>query len=191
MSLQRINRFILCLLLLSATACGQGPDGDNPDGTTSIMTSADMDDLHPPFEGEGSVDIDNDVDRATALQESDAYELEVDGDHAPVIENDTLTLTVSYSGGCAEHVFTLVRDGSFMGSDSVYLIVTLTHDDNDDTCEAYPREGYVFDLTPIKTLYQEAYRTDEGSIILHLWHLPYPRHSGEPGALRLVYTFAP
>ncbi len=178
---------ILCLLLLSATACGEGPD-DNPDGTTSRMTSVDMDDLRP---FEGSVAIDDDVDRATALQESDAYELEVDGDHAPVIENDMLTLTVSYSGGCAEHVFTLVRDSNFMGSDPVQLVVTLIHDANDDTCEAYPRERYVFDLTPIKTLYQKAYRTDEGSINLHLRHLPYPRYSGEPGTLTLVYTFAP
>ncbi len=186
MSLQRINRFILCLLLLSATACGEGPD-DNPDGTTSRMTSADMDDLRP---FEGSVVI-NDVDRATALRESDAYELEVDGDRAPVIENDTLTLTVSYSGGCEIHDFTLVTGGSFMESDPVQLVVTLTHDANDDTCQAYPTDRYVFDLTPIKTLYQEAYRTDEGSIILHLRHLPYPRHSGEPGALTLVYTFAP
>ena len=187
MSLQRINRFILCLLLLSATACGEGPD-DSPDGTTSRMTPADMDDLRP---FEGSVSIDNDVDRATALRESDAYELDIDGDDAPVIENDTLTLTVSYSGGCATHVFTLVRDGSFMGSDPAYLIVTLTHDDNDDTCEAYPTNRYSFDLTPIKTLYQEAYGTDEGSIILRLWHLGYPGGFSDASSLDLDYTFAP
>lgn len=185
MSWQRISRFILCLLLLSATACGQRSD-DNTDGTVSSTPPADTDDR--PLEG--SVVI-NDVVRTVALEESDAYELEIDGDHAPVIENDTLILTVSYGGGCETHDFTLVTDGSFMESDPVQLVVTLTHDANDDPCQAYLTNRYAFDLGFIKTLYQEAYRTDEGSIILHLWHLPHPRHLGEPGVLELVYNFAP
>lgn len=185
MSWQRISRLIICLLLLSAAACGQGPD-DDPDGTLSSVTPADTDD-HPL---EGSVDINDDVDTAIALQESDAYELEIDGDHAPVIENDTLTLTVSYGGGCETHDFTLVTDGSFIESDPVQLVVTLTHNANDDPCEAYPTNRYVFDLESIKTLYQEAYETDESSIILHLRHLLHPRQSGEHGVLELVYTFA-
>lgn len=179
MSWQRISGLIVCLLLLSATACGQGPD-DNPDGTKSSATPSSAYDR--PLSG--SVVI-NDVDRDIALRESDAYELETDGEHRPVIENDTLTLTVSYSGGCETHDFTLVTDGSFMESYPVQLLVTLTHDANDDPCEAYPRDSYAFDLTPLKALYQEAYRTDEGSIVLHL------RHSGEPGVLMLVYAFAP
>ncbi len=190
MSLQRISRFILCLLLLSATACGQGTD-DNPDGKTSRMTPADTDDRRP---FEGSVVIDDDVDRATELQESDAYELDTDGDGAPVIENDTLTLTVSYSGGCKEHYFTLVTDGSFMGSDPVQLVVALTHEDNGDTCEAYPTDQYVFDLTRIKTrYYQEASEPDEDSITitLRLQHLGHPSGSIDAGFLDLVYTFAP
>ncbi len=186
MSWQRISRFILCLLLLYATACGQGPD-DNPDGAKSSTPPASTDDRTLS----GSVVINDGTDKAIALQESDAYELETDGEHEPVIENDTLTLTVSYSGGCEVHDFTLVTDGSFMESDPVQLVVTLTHDANDDPCEAYPTDRYAFDLTHLKTLYQEAYRTDEGSIILHLRHLLHPRHSGEPGVLSLVYTFAP
>lgn len=184
MSRQRISRFILYLLLLTAPACGQGPDG-NPDGAVSSIPPADTDDR--PLEG--SVVI-NDMDRTVTLQQSDAYELEIDGVHAPVIENDTLTLTVSYGGGCETHDFTLFTDGSFMGSDSVQIVVTLTHNANNDPCEAYPTDHYVFDLASIKTLYQEAYRTDEGSITLHLWHLPHPQHLGEPGVLELVYNFA-
>ena len=189
MSWQRINRFILCLLLLSATACGQGggPD-DNPDGKISSTTPADTDETDP---SRGLIDINPDVDVAIALEESDPYELEIDGDHAPVIENDTLTLTVSYSGGCKIHDFTLVTDGSFMGSDPVRLVVALTHDDNDDACEAYPTDHYVFDLTSIKTLYQQDYETDEGSITLRLRHLGHPSGSVDAGFLDLIYTFAP
>ena len=185
MSLQRISRLVLCLLLLSATACGEGPD-DNPDGKTSSTTPADTDDRRP---FEGSVDIDDDVDIATALRESDAYLLETDGDDAPVIENDTLTLTVSYGGSCGPNDFTLVTDGNFI-PDPVRLVVALTHDDN-DPCEAFPTESYSFDLTPIKTLYQEAYGTDEGSITLRLRHLDYPGGSVDADPLDLNYTFAP
>ena len=181
MSRQKISTFILCLLLLSAAACGQGAD-DDLDSTISSVTPADTDD-HPPEEG--SVVVNEDVDGATALRESDAYELETDGDHEPVIENDTLTLTVSYGGGCETHDFTLVTAGRFMESDPVQLDVTLTHDANDDRCEAYLTDSYAFDLASIKTLYQEAYGTDEGSIILNL------RHLGDPGTLELVYTLAP
>ena len=181
MSRQKISTFILCLLLLSAAACGQGAD-DDLDSTISSVTPADTDD-HPPEEG--SVVVNEDVDGATALRESDAYELETDGDHEPVIENDTLTLTVSYGGGCETHDFTLVTDGRFMESDPVQLAVTLTHDAKDDPCEAYLTDSYVFDLTSIKTLYQEDYGIDEGSIILNL------RHLGDPGARELVYTLAP
>ena len=186
MSWQRISRFILCLLLLSATACGQGSD-DNPNGKISSMTPADTDDR--PLDG--SVDTNDDVDTAIALQESDPYELEIDGDHAPIIENDTLILTISYSGGCEIHDFTLVTNGSFLESDPVQLVVALTHDDNGDMCEAYPQERYSFDLEPIKTRYQEAYGTDEGSIILHLRHLLHPPEPGEQGVFELLYTFAP
>ena len=185
MSWQKISSFILCLLLLSVAACGGGgePD-DNPDGKTSRMTPADTDE---PLEG--SVLIDDDVDEA--LRASDPYQLHIDGDNEPVIENDTLTLTISYSGGCASHDFTLVTNGNFMESDPVQLVVALTHDDNGDTCEAYPTERYSFDLEPIKTRYQEAYGTDEGSIRLHLRYLLYPQEPGGQGVFELLYTFAP
>lgn len=187
MSWQRISRFILCLLLLSVAACGEGGDQtNNPDGDPTTMTPADTDDRRP---FEGSVLIDDDVDEA--LRASDPYQLHIDGDHAPVIENDTLTLTISYSGGCASHDFDLVTNGSFMESDPVQLIVALTHDDNGDTCEAYPTERYSFDLEPLKTRYQEAYGMDEGSITLHLRYLLYPQEPGEQGVFELLYTFAP
>lgn len=189
MSWQKISRFILCLLLLSVAACGEGGDQtNNPDCDPQTMTPADTDDRHP---FEGSVFIGPDVDTTCALGASDPYQLDIDGDNEPVIENDTLMLTISYSGGCALHDFTLVTNGNFMESDPVQLVVALTHDDNGDTCEAYPTERYSFDLEPLKTRYQEAYGTDEGSIILHLRYLLYPQEPGGQGVFKLLYTFAP
>ncbi len=176
MSRQKTSSLLICLLLLFATACGQGQD-DSLDGTSSA-TPSDTDDPAPL---NGSVDLDG----ALTLERSDPYELQTDGEDAPFIENDTLALTVSYSGGCERHDFTLATDGSFMESDPVQLVVTLIHDANDDPCEAYPTDRYVFDLSPIKTLYQEAYRTDKGSIILNLRYGDY----SDSKFLSLTYAF--
>ena len=92
--------------------------------------------------------------------------------NAATIVGDTLTLNVSYSGGCERHDFTLVAAQEFMESDPVQLRVTLAHDANNDACEAYPTEDYHFDLGAIKTLYQEAYRQKAGTIVLQLAGAP-------------------
>ena len=106
---------------------------------------------------------------------TDAYAL-----NSATITDDTLNISVSYSGGCEEHQFTLVVSETFLESFPVQLPVSIAHDANNDTCEAYPTQNYRFDLTPIKTMYQEAYRQEAGTIILRLKDAP----DGE-----LVYEF--
>ena len=54
----------------------------------------------------------------------------------PVVVGDTLYVTVSYSGGCAEHTFDL---GARETESTVDL--WLTHDANGDLCEAYLTEA--------------------------------------------------
>ena len=99
---------------------------------------------------------------------SDPYRMATSGGgDGPVIEGDTLTITVSFSGGCAPHDFTLVT-AAFMESDPVILDLFLTHDDHGDSCEAYPTERRAFDLTPVRALYQEAYGEDAGSVLLRI-----------------------
>ena len=93
---------------------------------------------------------------------------------------DTLTVTVSYSGGCEAHQFTLVASNVFMESYPVQLGASLAHDANGDRCEAWLTEDWDFDLTPIKRMYQDAYRQDVGTIVLRLEHAPGPS---------LVYEF--
>lgn len=98
---------------------------------------------------------------------TDAYTL-----NSATITEDTLNISVSYSGGCEEHVFTLVVSEGFLESFPVQLPVSIAHDANNDTCEAYPTENYRFDLTPIKTMYQNAYRQEAGTIVLRLKDAP-------------------
>ena len=119
----------------------------------------------------------------------DVYELGA-GSNAPRIEEDVLTVTVSYSGGCARHDFTLVADSRFQESDPVRLDVHLAHEGNGDSCEAYPTGTYEFDLTPVKRLYQDAYGGNEGIMVLRLMGPPPFRTSPDNGySIDLTYTF--
>ena len=52
------------------------------------------------------------------------------------------------------------------------LHITLAHNANGDLCRAWLTEDYHFDLTPIKTMYQKAYRQAAGTIILRLKDAP-------------------
>jgi len=88
--------------------------------------------------------------------------------NSATITDDMLDISVSYSGGCEAHAFTLVVSEAFLESFPVQLPVSISHNANNDTCEAYPTENYRFDLTPIKTMYQNAYRQDAGTIVLRL-----------------------
>ena len=139
-----------------------------PDDTVSIS----VDDVHPDeIFYTGPVSIGDAADRFG----TDAYTL-----NSATITDDTLNISVSYSGGCKDHQFTLVASDTFLESFPVQLHVSIAHDANGDTCEAYPTENYRFNLTPIKTMYQEAYRQEAGTIILRLKDAP----DGE-----LVYEF--
>ena len=98
---------------------------------------------------------------------TDAYTI-----NAATLQADTLTLNVSYSGGCETHVFTLVAEERFLESFPVQLRVSLAHNANGDTCEAWITEDYHFDLTPLKEVYQTGYQTDTGTIVLRLKDAP-------------------
>ena len=98
---------------------------------------------------------------------TDAYTI-----NAASLQGDTLTVNVSYSGGCETHAFTLVAEEQFLESFPVQLRVSIAHNANGDTCEAWITGDHHFDLTPIKEVYQEAYRKDTGTIVLRLKDAP-------------------
>ena len=95
--------------------------------------------------------------------------------NSAAIAGDTLTASVSYSGGCRTHVFTLVVGASFVESSPVRLPADLRHDGNGDTCEAFPTESYAFDLTVVKARYRDAYGPGRGQVALELANLPGDR----------------
>ncbi len=92
--------------------------------------------------------------------------------NSATITDDTLDISVSYSGGCEDHQFTLVVSDTFLESFPVQLHASIAHNANGDTCEAYPTDNYRFDFTPIKKMYQTTYRQEAGTIILRLKDAP-------------------
>lgn len=153
----------LGLLVLFTIGCQQIQNQMKvePDGTTvSVSVDDDIPDIEPSV---GKVFI-GDADGRFG---TDKYTL-----NTTSINGDTLTINVSYSGGCEKHEMTLVVSESFLESFPVQLHVSLAHNANGDTCEAYPTEDYHFDLTPIKTMYQKAYQQEAGTIILRLKDAP-------------------
>ena len=183
MPMRSASRSVVCLLILLAAGCRDDSKVGEEPGLVSWRPGEGPD--APPPTGEVVIDG---MDRPLDHWGDDDYELHTGGDAAPVIEGDTLRLTVSYTGGCRRHDFTLVADDAFQESNPVQLDVFLAHDGNDDRCEAYPTETYEFDLTPVRTLYRETYGTDAGAVLLRLHGRDVPED--DPVVVySLTYTF--
>ena len=92
--------------------------------------------------------------------------------NSAAIDGDQLTISVSYAGGCRNHIFTLVISESFMESDPVQLPAVLAHEANGDPCEAYPTESVVFDLALVRTRYRQSYGPGSGKVVLRIMGVP-------------------
>ncbi|MDE0636953.1 MAG: hypothetical protein OXI43_14040 [Candidatus Poribacteria bacterium] len=94
------------------------------------------------------------------------------GTETAAIIGDTLILNLISVSGCSfEGGMTLVASESFLESYPVQLKVFFIHQFG--PCDAVlGNVDYYFDLTPIKTMYQEAYQQEAGTIILRLKDTP-------------------
>ncbi len=157
--------FVLSIcMFVSLLGCEWARDGATPPGLVNVP---DVDTTVP-------VDGSDVIDRSNVVITDDAEPFGVDEYrlNTAVVTGDTLTVSVSFSGGCKDHQFTLVTDGVFLESDPVRLMLSLAHNANNDPCEAYPTEEHQFDLSIIKGLYQSAYQRESGKIILLLRDAP-------------------
>ena len=162
MKLTNTIEFVLSLIILFAIGCQQVRDpitGNLDDDTVSVSP----DDVTPDQIKTGIVVVADAVE-AWGIDE---YVL-----NSATITDDTLKINVSYGGGCETHQFTLVSSGVFLESFPVQLRVSLAHNANHDPCQAWLTDDYHFDLSPIKTLYQEAYQQEAATIILLLDDAP-------------------
>jgi hypothetical protein len=84
------------------------------------------------------------------------------------LAGDILHVDVGYGGGCAEHILSGCWDGAFAESAPVQVWAFVSHESNDDNCDAYISEAIEIDLSPMKADYQAGYQTQNGDIIIHL-----------------------
>lgn len=84
------------------------------------------------------------------------------------IKGDSLELAVSYGGGCRDHAFVLLADAAWMESYPVQVGVRLSHEANDDACDAMMSRVLRFDLAPLRAAYASSYQAANGIIRLNL-----------------------
>jgi hypothetical protein len=84
------------------------------------------------------------------------------------IERDRLHLSVSYTGGCAEHTFRLVAWDYFSKAESLQAKLLLAHDANGDACKAIIKEELRFDISPLAVEYHRAYGPEPSAVWLRL-----------------------
>lgn len=66
------------------------------------------------------------------------------------MEGDHLKLTVSYSGGCEEHIFHLHSNGKYAKSYPPQITLFLEHIDNNDRCRAMINKELIFDVSNVQ-----------------------------------------
>jgi hypothetical protein len=75
--------------------------------------------------------------------------------HGIEIEGNKIKITVSYSGGCKTHVFTVILSDS-INPENPALDMVILHDANDDNCEAYITETIEIEIDSLSELISEA-----------------------------------
>jgi hypothetical protein len=66
------------------------------------------------------------------------------------INGDILTMIVSYSGGCKEHVFNAHATKIYMKSMPPQIGLMIEHINNEDNCRSIVTDTLLFNLTPIR-----------------------------------------
>jgi hypothetical protein len=70
--------------------------------------------------------------------------------------NDELQVSCSYGGGCESHELDLVAMRYVFDAGTAAVDLIITHNANNDACEAVIGSDHRFDLTPIKAAYAES-----------------------------------
>jgi hypothetical protein len=68
------------------------------------------------------------------------------------IFGDFLKVNVSYGGGCEDHIFNLVHEFLFCGTSPIHVPLYLTHNSNNDNCEAAFVQELCFDISSLYDL---------------------------------------
>jgi hypothetical protein len=84
------------------------------------------------------------------------------------VNENYITVNVSFSGGCRNHVFNLIAKEYFGDSSRPEVKLVLSHDSNFDPCESYVTEDHIFSVLPLKYAFIKSFEKESGSILLIL-----------------------
>jgi len=70
------------------------------------------------------------------------------------IKNDSLIISIAYSGGCEDHDFELYTNGMMAKSLPPQITLTLVHNSKPDNCRNLIRANQSFGIDTLATLYQ-------------------------------------
>ena len=169
MSLKNACALAVSLIVLGTIGLGETQENESSDDSPVAISSDDVSAEETKLWGRVVTDPDSTADLG-----GDEYELD-----AAAIMGDTLVVTVSYGGGCEEHLFALDASAAFAESDPVQLATALAHNANGDACQRWVTQDYCFNLAPLKARYQAEYQQAAGIIVLLL----------KGAASELVYEF--
>lgn len=90
------------------------------------------------------------------------------------LDGDTLALTVQYAGGCRDHEFRLLAVDDWIPlpdagpTPTVGVPLLLSHDADDDPCEAWLTTTLRFGLDPLRDAYRDAYGDGLARLLLQI-----------------------
>lgn len=119
-------------------------------------------------------DLANSLNTANECHETLIADFDTQWTYDPIYINEAslndsiLELNISHSGGCAEHDYQLIQEPLFCGTPPVFIIIRLSHDSNNDMCEALITKTLCYNLS---SLY-ENFSQDDISIGLYNIHQP-------------------
>lgn len=173
------SRLQLIMTVLIAFCCVSCTDTDENDQAQTDSTPADTvvtDDVQSSKHKENMLVTLQVVDELPASGPSASFDIE----STKVVE-DSLQLKVGYGGGCKEHVFTAYWAPVWNEESPVSTEILISHDHNDDECEAQLRSTLTIDLTPLKEKARGAGSEDDRSEVTltlvvngqRVAHVPY------------------
>jgi len=133
-----MKRFIIILVIIAAVAsCKKGPDDAKDTKSSEIILISSFSGFSDALLNRSSVT-------------SDPFELK-----DIVITDDSVKITVAYSGGCKKHSFEIIWNETISSTVPPQTGIIIIHNANQDMCEAYITETLAFcisDLTSAVSL---------------------------------------
>jgi hypothetical protein len=156
----KMNKFYVIVLAISLSSCDKDenigctdPDAVNYDPSATAIPESDI------------ANCIYDTACPSIIQNVNANDYPMDSYSIDTtfINHHTAFIDISYSGGCELHNFELIHEFIFCGTPPVHIQLILSHNKNNETCEALMEQSLCFDIS---SLYNSC---DSSSLFLSLF----------------------